>query len=88
MIKITIGESYEIQATFNWFGMINFVGVESTYSGAGLLSFFSRDSSDLRRAAILKEKYPELFTEFDFYSENGVEKVSFKTTPTAKILLQ
>ena len=35
MIKITIGESYEIQATFNWFGMINFVGLESTYSGAG-----------------------------------------------------
>ena len=88
MIKITIGESYEIQATFNWSGMIHFVGPDSTYSGSGVLSFFSKDSNDLRRAAILQEKYPELFTNFDFYTESGVDKVSFRTTPTAKILLQ
>lgn len=88
MIKITIGESYEIQATFNWYGMINFVGPDSGYSGSGTLSFFSKDSSDLRRAEILQEKYPELFTNFDFYTEEGVNKVSFRTTSTTKLLLQ
>lgn len=88
MIKITIGESYEIQATFNWYGGIGFVGPDGGYSGPGILSFFSKDSSDLRKAKILKEKYPELFTNFDFYTEEGVDKVSFQTTSATKLLLQ
>lgn len=88
MIKVTIGESYEIQATFSWFGTINFTGPESTYVNSGTLSFFSKESSDLKKAVILQEKYPDLFTDFDFYTEEGVKKVLFKTTPTSRLRIQ
>lgn len=88
MIKITIGESYEIQATFSWFGTINFIGPKTTYVNSGALSFFSKESSDLKKAVILKEKYSDLFTDFDFYTEEGVKKVLFKTTPTARLCIQ
>ena len=88
MIKVTIGESYEIQATFSWYGTINFIGPESTYSNSGALLFFSKESTDLRKAEILQEKYPDLFTDFDFYTEEGIKKVSFKTTPTSRLRIQ
>lgn len=65
-MRIKFNTPSYIQIEIYWSGDFNL--------GASKNFFFSSDKSDIEKAKEMKLMFPTLF-EFDFYSEEGIEKV-------------
>ena len=75
-MKITIIMHSKVTSTFKWYGSIGF-------NSKGMY-FYSSKKGDIEVAHILQKSFTE-FENFNFYEEEGTQKVIFDVDTSAKL---